>query len=74
MTDLSNLPWKKSTRSSGNGACVEVAITADGIYVRDTKDRTLPPAQVQLQGMGRVRRRRQGRRVRPLTLCTASPG
>ncbi|WP_436525417.1 DUF397 domain-containing protein [Actinoplanes sp. HUAS TT8] len=37
--DLSHLPWKKSTRSSGNGACVEVAIVAEGVAVRDTKDR-----------------------------------
>jgi hypothetical protein len=38
---LDNLPWKISTRTGGSGNCVEVAITEDTIYVRDTKDRTL---------------------------------
>lgn len=32
------LRWFKSTRSAGNGACVEVAITATGVAVRDSKD------------------------------------
>lgn len=38
-----NLPWKKSTRSGSSGNCVEVAITDDMVYVRDTKDRSKPP-------------------------------
>ncbi|MFI1184369.1 DUF397 domain-containing protein [Streptomyces sp. NPDC020799] len=41
-TDLSGACWHKSTYSSGNGACVEVA-TVDGIVaVRDSKDRGGP--------------------------------
>lgn len=34
--------WRTSTRSSGNGACVEVAGTATGVAVRDSKDRDGP--------------------------------
>jgi hypothetical protein len=30
--------WYKSSRSSGNGACVEVAFIADAVAVRDSKD------------------------------------
>jgi hypothetical protein len=41
--NLDSLPWKTSTRSGTNGNCVEVAVTADTIYVRDTKDRSLSP-------------------------------
>lgn len=40
MSDISTLAWKTSSYSTGNGACVEVAVTADGgRAVRDTKDR-----------------------------------
>ncbi|GAB1689421.1 DUF397 domain-containing protein [Krasilnikovia sp. M28-CT-15] len=38
-----SLPWKVSTRTGGSGNCVEVAITNDAIYVRDTKDRSKNP-------------------------------
>jgi hypothetical protein len=35
--------WRKSTRSGGNGQCVEVRRGDDGtVQVRDSKDRTGP--------------------------------
>jgi len=37
---MDELKWHKSTRSAGIGECVEVAETADTVYVRDTKNRT----------------------------------
>jgi uncharacterized protein DUF397 len=37
--DLSRAQWRTSTRSSGNGQCVEVATNLPGIVaVRDSKD------------------------------------
>ncbi|MHA6625163.1 DUF397 domain-containing protein [Pseudonocardia sichuanensis] len=38
------LRWFTSSFSGGNGGgCVEVAFAADGVVVRDTKDRARPP-------------------------------
>jgi hypothetical protein len=34
--------WRKSTRSSTNGSCVEVRQLSSAVQVRDTKDRTGP--------------------------------
>ncbi len=37
--DVSRAQWRTSTRSSGNGQCVEVATNLPGIVaVRDSKD------------------------------------
>ncbi|MFY1687805.1 DUF397 domain-containing protein [Plantactinospora sp. WMMB782] len=40
MTEPTILSWRKSTRSSNQGACVEVAVDRDlRVWVRDSKDR-----------------------------------
>ncbi|WP_017973536.1 DUF397 domain-containing protein [Actinopolyspora halophila] len=35
----SNIHWRKSSRSTGGGNCVEVGFTSASVSVRDTKDR-----------------------------------
>jgi hypothetical protein len=40
--DLSRARWRVSTRSGGNGDCVEVASLDGDIAVRDSKDREGP--------------------------------
>lgn len=47
------LQWRKARRSTGHGACVEIAATADFVAVRDSKNPggivlTSSPAQWQL--------------------------
>jgi hypothetical protein len=37
--DLTGARWFKSSRSGEQGACVEVAVVAEGVAVRDTKNR-----------------------------------
>ncbi|NUP73121.1 MAG: DUF397 domain-containing protein [Sinomonas sp.] len=32
------LAWRKASASTGNGQCVELARTADGVAVRDSKN------------------------------------
>lgn len=36
--DLTDARWRKSRRSSGNGACVEVTCFGQAVAVRDSKD------------------------------------
>jgi Domain of unknown function (DUF397) len=36
------LRWRKASQSYSNGNCVEIALAADGVAVRDSKDRGGP--------------------------------
>lgn len=36
--DLTHAHWFKSSRSTNNGTCVEVAFIADAVATRDSKD------------------------------------
>ncbi|MCM0676190.1 DUF397 domain-containing protein [Micromonospora phytophila] len=40
--DLTRARWRTSSRSVGNGNCVEVAAAAGRVAVRDSKDRGGP--------------------------------
>ena len=65
--DLSDAVWHKSTRSGPySDNCVEVAFVGGAIIVRDSRNPAGPQLCVHARGVGRVRRGRQGRRVRPL--------
>jgi hypothetical protein len=42
MIDLSNTTWRKSSRSGGNGACVELTYAGEHAATRDSKNPTGP--------------------------------
>ena len=44
-SELDSARWRKSSHSNGQGACVEVAVLADGrVALRDSKDAGSGPA------------------------------
>ena len=40
--DLTRAEWRKSSYSSGNGQCVEIAFVGEAVAMRDSKDPTGP--------------------------------
>lgn len=50
--DLSNAQWFKSSYSSGQGACVEVAALPDAVAARDSKNLEGPALTFSQDGWG----------------------
>ena len=42
MENFTTAQWRKASASASNGACVEIAMLADGVAVRDSKDPSGP--------------------------------
>lgn len=42
MTGLDRTEWRTSSRSVGNGNCIEVSTSTNQVAVRDSKDRRGP--------------------------------
>lgn len=40
--DLSHAQWRKSSRSTWDGSCVEISSAPDCIFIRDSKNSTGP--------------------------------
>ena len=61
--DLTKALWRKGSRSSGNGACVEIADLPSAVAVRDSKDPAGPKLTFSRQAWSAfVERTKDGRR------------
>ena len=63
--DLSNAQWFKSSYSSGQGACVEVAALPDAVAARDSKNLEGPALTFSRDGWADFIRSVNGGEFRP---------
>lgn len=51
MVDLSGAVWRKSSRSSGNGQCIEIAHLGEQTAARDSKNPAEAVLRIDLFGL-----------------------